>query len=143
MKSGLIALLLIISFALSGCSTVMAARQPNKKDVSVFNTGTLRNKVIAEVGNPVSSEEVDGKLVDVFSFTQGYHKGAKAGRVLAHGAADVLTLGLWELVGTPTESIFDGTEVKLEVHYDEGNRVKKVIPYKGEQVLKTIDSTQE
>jgi hypothetical protein len=65
--------------------------------------------------------------VDVFSFTQGYSKGAKTGRAVFHGAADVLTLGLWEVVGTPTEAVFDGRQVAFEVTYDASEKVEKVV----------------
>jgi hypothetical protein len=37
--------------------------------------------------------------------------GAKAGRALVHGAADVATFGLWDVVGTPTGAIFSGDEI--------------------------------
>ena len=35
---------------------------------------------------------------------QGYRKGVKVARAIGHGAADVMTLGLWEVVGRPTEA---------------------------------------
>ncbi len=44
-----------------------------------------------------------------------------------HGAADVLTLGLWEVVGTPTEATFDGNKMAFEVTYDESDKAEKVV----------------
>jgi hypothetical protein len=38
-----------------------------------------------------------------------------------------LTLGLWEVVGTPTEAVFDGREMAFEVTYDASEKVKKVV----------------
>jgi hypothetical protein len=66
----------------------------------------------------------------VYSFVQGYSKGVRVSRSIAHGAADVFTLGLWEAVGTPTEAIFDGTRVAYEVTYDASDRVEQVVVLK-------------
>jgi len=63
-------------------------------------------------------------------FIQGYSTGAKAGRVLFHGAADVVTLGLWEVVGTPAEAVFSGDEMAYEVSYDNDDRIHQVIVLK-------------
>lgn len=62
----------------------------------------------------------------MFNFRQGYGKGVKAGRAIFHGVADVFTLGLWEVIGTPTEMIIDGKVIKVEVIYDQEDRVEKV-----------------
>ncbi|PAW80555.1 MAG: hypothetical protein B9S33_18255 [Pedosphaera sp. Tous-C6FEB] len=115
---------------LSGCSVFMAAKQPPKKDLTVLNVGTPRNVIIAELGSPVHTETKDGLRMDIYNFVQGYSKGAKAGRAVFHGAADVLTLGLWEVVGTPTEGTFDGNRMSVEVRYDASDRVREVVTIK-------------
>lgn len=117
----------------NGCSVYMAATQPTQKNLDVLSAGTPRSLVLAEIGQPQASEMKDGKRVDVFSFVQGYSKGAKAGRALFHGAADVFTLGLWEVLGTPTESIFTGEKVAYEVTYDTSDKVEKVVKLIGEK----------
>jgi len=104
----------------------MAANQPDKKNVDLFTVGTQRSLLIAEYGAPTESEERDGKQYEIFKFIQGYSTGAKAGRAIFHGVADVLTIGLWEVVGTPTEAIFDGDQMAYEVSYDGENRVDQV-----------------
>ncbi|MBI4379439.1 MAG: hypothetical protein HY578_10125, partial [Nitrospinae bacterium] len=109
-----------------GCAVFMAARQPTKKDVSLFKAGTPRSLLIAEFGAPVTNEERDGRKYEIFKFTQGYSGPVKIGRTVFHGTADVFTLGLWEVVGTPTEMVFDGTETVYEVGYDENNCVASV-----------------
>ena len=53
-------------------------------------------------------------------------------RALFHGAADVVTLGLWELVATPMEGAFAGDEVAFRVRYDAEDRVDEVVLLKGE-----------
>ena len=125
---------------ITGCSVYMAATQPEKKDVSVLNKGTPRMHVIAEYGVPLHTEEKAGKKVDIFVFTQGYSTGARTGRALFHGAADVLTLGLWEVVGTPFEAVVDGTEIKVKISYDEADRVDHIEVIEGMTKLEDVDS---
>jgi hypothetical protein len=122
---------------MSGCSVYMAAHQPDAKNLNVFAIGTPRNLVLAEIGQAQATEIRDGKRVDVFSFVQGYSKGNKASRAIFHGAADVLTVGLWEVVGTPTEASFDGEKMAFEVTYDESDKVEKVV-----QLIGKNDATQ-
>lgn len=127
----------------TGCAVFMAARQPPKKDLSVLQEGTARSLVLAELGQPVATETRDGRRMDVFAFVQGYSKGAKAGRALFHGAADVFTLGLWEVVGTPTEAVFDGSKKSFEVTYDENDRVLKVVDLKPAPSRPSQDAAKE
>ena len=114
----------------SGCSVFMAAKQPDKKNVDLFNIGTPRSMLLAEFGMPTVAELRDGKKYEIYKFVQGYSAGAKAGRAVFHGAADVLTLGLWEVVGTPVEGTFSGDEMAYEVRYDDESRVDQVIALK-------------
>ena len=141
MKLRILFIVIIIFMMGQGCSVYMAANQPDKKDVSVFNVGTPRTHVIAEAGRPIyTKENSDGTLTDTFVFVQGYSSGSKAGRAIFHGAADVLTLGLWEVIGTPVEAVADGTEVKVEVYYDANEKVQNIIALSGNEELKGVDS---
>ena len=108
----------------------MAATQPEKRDVSLFRVGTPRAMLLAEFGLPAASEVRDEKRYDVFVFRQGYSAGARAGRAVFHGVADIVTFGLWEVIGTPTEGVFDGKEMAYETSYDADNRVEYVVPLK-------------
>ena len=113
---------------ISGCAVFMAVDQPDKKDVDLFKAGTPRSMLLAEFGLPTAAEvRDDGKKYEIYSFTQGYSKGAKAGRAVLHGTADVLTLGLWEVVGTPTEGAFDGTKMAYEVRYDSNDLIDQIV----------------
>jgi hypothetical protein len=120
---------------LSGCSAYMAANQPGPKDLSLFTKGTPRAKLIAEFGSPINTEIKEGVRRDIFKFTHGYAAGVRAGRAILHGAADVVTLGLWEVVGTPAEGYLNGTQLSAEVIYDNQDAVAKVIPLSGEEEL--------
>lgn len=117
-----------IAASSTGCAVVMAAKQPDYKNVELFKVGTPRGALLGEFGHPTATDtRPSGAKCDVFSFTQGYSGGAKAGRAFAHGVADVLTLGLWEIIGTPTEAVFSGSTVGYEVCYDKEDRVQTVI----------------
>ena len=115
-----------LALTAAGCSVAMAAHQPSRKDVRLFSHGVPRSLVVAEVGAPVTAEMRAGKRVEVYAFTQGYSKAARVGRTIGHGAADVFTLGLWEVVGTPTEAAFNGKRLVYEVTYDAADRIESV-----------------
>ena len=121
-----VAVFVFLSILISGCSVFMAAKQPEKKDVDLLQSGTTRAQLVSEFGAPLVSEFRDGKRYEIFKFIQGYSTGAKAGRAFFHGAANVVTLGLWELVGTPTEITFSGDEMAFQVKYDESDVVEEV-----------------
>ena len=108
----------------------MAAKQPEKKDTKILVVGVPRATVLSELGAPISTVRKGSETIDIFSFKQGYGKAAKFGRAMFHGVADIATLGLWEIVGTPVESSFDGNNVAYQIIYDEHDNVKNVIQLK-------------
>jgi hypothetical protein len=109
----------------SSCAVVMATKQPPLKNLEVLKPGTERDLVVAELGMPMSSEKTEAGKKEIFTFVQGYSKGAKASRAVFHGAADVFTLGLWEVIGTPLEGGFDGKKITVRVIYDSSDKVKE------------------
>jgi hypothetical protein len=109
---------------LSGCSVVMAAKQPGKKDLSVFSKGMPRTVVIAEFGEPIDVQKKDGKSIEVYKFVQGYSTGVKVGRSIFHAVADVFTLFLWEIVATPIEGMAEGSQMAYEVTFDAEQKVE-------------------
>ncbi len=125
-----VAATLLAGMSLPGCSVYMAAKQPDAKNIDLFTVGTPRAMLLAEFGLPVVAETRDGRRFEIFKFVDGYSPGVKAGRAVFHGAADVLTLGVWEVVGTPTEGIFSGDEMAFRVRYDKDDRVDEVVALK-------------
>ncbi|MBP2543410.1 hypothetical protein [Acinetobacter guillouiae] len=107
-----------------GCAAVMATKQPTKKDLSIFNKGVDRSLIIAEIGAPITSEFKSGKRYEIYTFMQGYSKANKISRAVWHGAADVVTFGLWEIIGTPTESAFNGKKTSYEMVFDADDRLE-------------------
>ena len=122
-----VALLGCVVIAAAACSPVLASKQPSRRDVDLLSPGVPRNIVLAELGQPVTTETKNGQRVEIFSFVQGYRKGVKVARTIGHGAADVMTLGLWEVVGTPTEATLNGHRVAYEVTYDASDRIDRVV----------------
>ena len=120
-----------LSFALTGCSVFMAAQLPDKKNLEVLTPGVPRPVVLAEMGLPTSYEDRNGVRSEVYKFKQGYSQPARISRAVLHGTADILTFGLWEAVGTPTEYVFSGTETIVLVTYNRDDRVETVEYYKG------------
>lgn len=125
-----IAVLLAMASIAGGCSPFKAANQPDAKNLSLFKRGTPRDELLAEFGAPITSEVHNGVKQEVFKFVDGYSSGVKAGRAVFHGAADVVTLGLWEIVATPTEGAFSGDERAFQVSYNDADEVKDVIQLK-------------
>ncbi len=135
MKKLIICVLTVfLGLSFSGCSVFMAAHQADYKDLSFLKEGVSRDEIVTELGTPVATEKDDhGNAVDIFKFRQGFGKGNKAVRMLGHGAADFFTLGLWEVVGTPSEAIFNGKDIAIKVTYDEFNKAKDIVYLKGNE----------
>ena len=121
----LILKLVLCTIFLSGCSVVMAAKQPGKKDTALLSHGMPRSVIIAEFGEPIDvRNKKDGKSVEIFKFVQGYSTGVKVGRSIFHAVADVLTLFLWEIAATPIEGMAEGSQMAYEVTFDADQKLE-------------------
>lgn len=125
-------LLFVCCVSFSGCSVVMAAKQPDKKNLKVLTVGAPRANILAEFGAPAGTEtDSEGNKVDIFQFKQGFDTATKTARSVVHGVADVCTLGLWEVVGTPAEALFGAKDMAVKVTYDKEDKVKNIVYLKG------------
>lgn len=129
----------LLALCLSSCSVYMAANQEDKKDLTVLNQGTPRSLVLGKLGQPVSSEKENGRRKDYFNFTQGYSGGTKAARAVGHGVMDVLTLGIWEIIGTPVEGAADGQKMTVEVSYDKEDKIEEVKVFEDGKLIKVLE----
>jgi len=117
-------LLVCLIFSVTGCSVMMALKQPDYQDTRIVQQGTSRTTLIGHFGLPSYTEKTTaGGRVDIFTFKQGYSIGHKLLRAFFHLTADLFTFFLWELVGTPTELTADGHDVKFKAVYDEQDNV--------------------
>lgn len=106
MRSSRIVMRAAIALALlplAGCSVGMALSGENDPDLSVLRVGTSRGEVEMQLGRPAAEILADdGLTYATYAYSLGNQP--SAGRAVAHGVMDVLTLGLWEVVGTPVEA---------------------------------------
>lgn len=112
---------MVFVICLTGCSVLMAMSGEREPDLGSFGIGSHRSEVEMQLGSPLSSVTLEnGQRVDVYEYQIGNEP--SAGRAIAHGAMDVLTWGVWEIIGTPVEG-FIGERRRIRICYDENNRI--------------------
>lgn len=119
------ALMLAVGIVLtssSGCSVFMAASGKREPNLSMITIGAHRAEVELQLGSPrTSSSPEDGRYRnDIYEYELGNKP--SAGRAVVHGVMDLLTLGLWEVVGTPVEA-FKGEKHEIVITYGSDDRV--------------------
>jgi hypothetical protein len=83
----------------------MEATRPDPVNLDKFVPGEARIDVIAEVGSPVSSIDASGHSCDIYKlFTRGPGSVGKGFLAAGEVVGDVFTLGLSEVIWTPTEA---------------------------------------
>jgi hypothetical protein len=119
--------------ALSACSVGMALSGKDNPDLGAIRVGAARGEVEMHLGPPIKSASLDdGLRADVYEYQIGNEP--SAGRAIGHGVMDVLTLGLWEVVGTPIEGV-QGETYHATITYD---RSDKVVDIKTKKAGSTI-----
>jgi len=123
MKKLILAILLIIvPLVLNSCSVGMALSGSEQRDTSVFYQGSHRSFVHAKTGLPYHSiKDKDGRWIDTYLIVKGNEP--SAGRAIGHGVMDVLTLGLWEVIGTVERVHIEARPV------DKDANLRKTQPY--------------
>jgi hypothetical protein len=102
----------------------MALSGKNEPDLAQVRVGAPRETVELQLGQPVSSTtRDDGSTVNTYEYQMGNEP--SAGRAVAHGVADVLTIGLWEVAGTTYEAV-QGETRKVVITYGADGRVKEI-----------------
>ena len=113
-----------VSVAVSGCSIGMAMSGKKAPDLAVVKTDAYRQDIELQLGPPVQASSNDlGGVTAVYDYEVGNEP--SAGRAIGHGVADLLTLGAWELVGTPVEAV-QGDKYRLTIAYDKDNKAKTI-----------------
>ena len=119
--------------AQTACSVGMAMSGQPEPNVSALSVGQPRSIVIMNLGSqPASTQATEEGRVDIFQLERG--NAPSVGRAAGHAAMDVLTLGAWELVGTPIEG-FSGEKFSITVTYDSSDNVKGVQSSPGHQTF--------
>ena len=121
MKNIITALILLL---LSGCSVGMAMSGKETPNLGMVQVGASRGEIELTLGHPVKTVTLDhGNRMDVYEYQVGNEP--SAGRAAGHAVMDLLTLGLWEIIGTPVEAS-QGDKRTLTIIYDEDDRVMKI-----------------
>lgn len=124
-----IALLAATPWLLSACSVGMAMSDSNNPDLGTVKIGATRGEVEMQLGTPVRSTSLDGgKRTDVYAYEIGNEP--SAARAIGHGVMDVLTLGVWEVIGSPIEG-FQGEKHQATITYGGDDKVLSIKTQKG------------
>ena len=116
MRNRVASILICLSLALAGCSVGMAMSGKREPELGAIKKGCSRGEVELQLGSPIgSTTKPDGTRVDLYEYELGNEP--SAGRAVGHAAMDVLTLGLWEIIGTPVEGV-QGEKRRLTIVYD-------------------------
>jgi len=95
----ILSVLLMVS--LSGCAVTMAAKT---KGVKADEAKSCQSRTcfltLRDIQVMTSTPNSDGTLTETYKVLL---KQGSAGRAVLHGLADIATLGVWELAGTPIE----------------------------------------
>jgi hypothetical protein len=120
-----LACLCLTPFGPSGCAVYKAAAAPSLKDLTVLNPGTARDRVIAELGPPVRTENIGNYRKDVFTFIQGYSKASKNTLAAVIALEDIATLGAAELAFQNSGDEHAGKKITVAVYYDASDVVTR------------------
>jgi hypothetical protein len=115
----------VLLASLQACSVGMALSGKEAPNLAVCRVGAPRSDVEAQLGPPVSVSTLpDGTQSCTYEYELG--NAPSPGRAVAHGALDVLTLGMWEvLAGTPVEA-GTGSKYRMTVVYDQQDAAKEI-----------------
>ena len=119
--SMLIVLVLCLIILSSGCSVGMAMVGKKEPNLGAVQVGATRGEVELQLGNAISSVTTEeGRRVDLYEYEIGNEP--SGGRAIGHAVMDLLTLGVWEIIGTPIEAV-QGKKYQISIAYGPDDRV--------------------
>lgn len=119
----------MLTAALTGCSVGMALSGKPEPDLAACHVGASESEIEKQLGPPVSVSALpDGSRSCSYEYELG--NVPSGGRALVHGTMDVLTLGLWEAVGTPAEAS-QGTKYRMTVTYGPDGKAREIVTNRG------------
>ena len=118
---------LCLSLNISACSPVMEATRPDPVDIHKFVIGEARIKVLGDIGSPLATNKEDGKSCDIYKlYTKGPGAAGKGAIAAGEAVADVLTLGLTEIIFTPAEAATRNAKHTVVFCYSPDNKLVSV-----------------
>lgn len=125
-RSGTLAVLVVggvLLLFLPSCSVGMAMSGRPDPNTGALRIGQARDEVLLHLGQPTKTLAVADGRTDEFHLQRGNQP--STGRAVGHAVMDVLTLGAWEIIGTPVEG-FTGETFTLSISYDAEDKVTKI-----------------
>jgi hypothetical protein len=102
----------------------MAVSGEPAPDLAACRVGAERGDIERALGAPTRVESTsEGGVACTYRYEVGDEP--SPGRAIAHAGLDVLTLGLWEIVGTPVEAV-QGDEFEMQVVYDADGKAETI-----------------
>jgi len=122
-KIALVCLIIPALIYLQSCSVIMAGKKQVRKDITCIRVGEHRDIIVQTIGGPDTSVRLDkGGYKDVYKIVENAGTaGSKTFAVAGHATMDVLTLGLWEIIGTPLELATEEEATRFILYYDPNN----------------------
>ncbi|MDD3183111.1 MAG: hypothetical protein PHD48_09970 [Alphaproteobacteria bacterium] len=127
MRKALVTCFLLLP--LCGCAVAMSAsRSTSKGDPAMMQVGADRAIIEESFGAPNMTASLDaGKTKVIYKIDPDAHSaGARNAAVAGHVVADVLTLGLWEVVGTPLELAAQDKYTNYVLIYGPDNKIQTI-----------------
>jgi len=112
----MLAVVIAICFMTSGCSVFMALSGEEDTNLSAIAIGQHRDIVILNLGQPDKTLADGIYRTDSFTISKG--NSPSIGRGITHAFLDIVSYGLWEIVGTPAELIGSGEKSSLVITYE-------------------------
>jgi hypothetical protein len=115
---------LLICTGMSACSVGMAMSGKPAPNLGAVQQGVSRGEVEMHLGQPVqTATQPNGAVISTYEYEIGNEP--SPGRAVGHAAMDVLTLGWWEIIGTPVEG-FTGEKYRAIVTYGGDGKVANI-----------------
>jgi TolB-like protein len=102
----------------------MAMSGKKSPNLGAIHVGATRWEVEVQLGSSQkTTSNPDGTRTDIYEYQVG--NDPNTGRALVHGVLDILTLGIWEVVGTPIEAM-QGDTFNLLIKYDIEDKAESI-----------------
>jgi hypothetical protein len=119
--------LLALAGSVAACSPVLEANRPDPVDLTQFKVGEQRLEVLKVLGPPLASAKDGPNSCDLYQlYTHGPDSGGKAVIAAGEAIADVFTIGLAEVVFTPTEVATKNSKYSVTMCYDPGEKLASI-----------------
>jgi hypothetical protein len=122
-------LMAIALFSLSGCAVAMSAKRSTYQgNPAIIQVGADRMQIENTFGSPnMTASLPNGESKVIYKIDPNAHrKVTRNSAVAGHVVADVLTFGLWEIIGTPLELAAQDDFTTYMIVYDRNNLIKSV-----------------